>query len=179
MSGINEMVTQQLSGPALQQISQQLGLDPASTERAVTAALPIVLAGMATHASNPAGAADIHSIADRHAIPADMSTPATLFGDPSGGGLLGKIFGARERTVQDGVSNASGLDIGKAASLVAMLAPFVLSAIAHKKQSAGLEPGDVAGSLQQAQQNAQATAQRQQPSIGGILGSVLNQVMDR
>lgn len=179
MSGINEMVTQQLSGPGLQQISQQLGLDPATAEQAVTAALPIVLAGMATHASSPDGAADIHSVADRHAIPADMSTLGSIFGGAGGGGLLGKILGAREQTVQDGVSNASGLDIGKAGALVAMIAPYVLSAIAHKKQTAGLEPGDVAGSLQQAQQNAQATAQRQQPSIGGILGSVLNQVMDR
>jgi hypothetical protein len=178
MSGIDEMVAQQLKGPALQQISQQLGLDPASTQQAVTAALPIVLAGMATHASNPDGAADIHSIADRHAVPADMSTPASLFGG-GGGGLLAKIFGARERTVQDGVSNASGLDIGKAASLVAMIAPYVLSAIAHKKQNADLQPGDLAGTLQQAQQTAQTTAQRQHPSLGGILGSVMNQVMDR
>ena len=161
MSGIDEMVTQQLSGPALQQISQQLGLDPASTQQAVTAALPIVLAGMASHASNPDGAADIHSIADRHAIPADMSSLGSIFSGAGGGGLLGKIFGARERTVQDGVSNASGLDIGKAASLVAMIAPYVLAAIAHKKQNADLQPSDVAGSLQQAQQTAQANARLQ------------------
>jgi hypothetical protein len=178
MSGITDLVQQQLTGGALQQISNQLGLDPAMTQMAVTAALPVVLGGMARHAANPAAAAAIHEEADNHAIPADMTTSGGAASAQSGtGGLLGKIFGANQQAVHDGVSQASGLNVQKAAGLVAMLAPFVLSAISRKKQEDGLEPTQVAGSLAQAQQSAHAEAQRQSPQLGGILGSIMGRVM--
>lgn len=178
MSGITDIVQQQLSGGALQQISDQLGLDPATTQMAVTAALPVVLGAMAKRASNPAAAAEIHQEADNHAVPADMSSIAGMlsaFG--AGGGILSKIFGNNEQTVHNGVSQASGLDLQQAGALVAMLTPLVLSAISRKKQEDGLNPTQVAGSLQQAQQSAHAEAQRQSPQLGGILGSIMNQVM--
>lgn len=180
MSGITDLVQQQLTGGALQQISNQLGLDPAMTQLAVTAALPVVLGGMARHASNPAAAAAIHEEADNHAIPADMTTiGGDLSAQGASGGLLGKIFGANQQTVHDGVSQASGLDMQKAAGLVAMLAPFVLSAISKKKEQDGLDSTEVAGSLAQAQQSAHAEARRQSPQLGGILGSIMGRVMQQ
>ncbi len=164
MNGIMDVVQQQLSGPALQQISNRLGLDPATTQRAVTAALPVVLGGMAKHASNPAAAAAIHQEADNHSTPADMTTIANILsGQGVAGGLLTTILGTHQQTVQNGVSQASGLDLQTAARLVTMIAPFVLSAISNKKQEDGLTPTQVAGTLQQAQQSAQTEAQRQSP----------------
>jgi hypothetical protein len=167
-----DRVQQQLNGGALEQISNQLGLDPAATQRAVTVALPVVLAGMARQASNPTAAAAIDQEAGNFAVPADMTRFA---GIPSGlgGGILSTILGGNQQPVHDGVSQASGLDAQKAARLVAMLAPFVLSALANRRR----DPTQVADSLQRAQQSAQAEAQRQSPHLGGILGSIMNQVM--
>jgi 2-oxoglutarate dehydrogenase E2 component (dihydrolipoamide succinyltransferase) len=53
MSGILDTVQQQLSPDTVNQISQQLGVDPATTQQAITAALPVVLGGMASHADDP------------------------------------------------------------------------------------------------------------------------------
>ena len=178
MSGITDIVQQQLTGGALQQISNELGLDPAATQRAVTAALPVVLGGMAKHASNPTAAAAIHQEADNHSTPADMTTISNILSRPGGaGGLLTTILGANQQTVQNGVSRASGLDLQTAARLVAMIAPIVLAAISNKKQEDGLQPTQVAGTLEHAQQSAQAEAQRQSPQLGGILGTIMSQVM--
>ena len=178
MSGILEILQQQLTGGAVQQISQQLGLDPATTQQAVTAALPVVLGGMAKHASNPSAAAAIHQEADNHSTPADMTTVSNILSGQGGvGGLLGTILGTNQQTVQNGVSQATGLDLQKASRLVAIVAPFVMAAISSKKQQDGLQPTEVAGTLNQAQQSAQAQAQRQSPQLGGILSSVMSQVM--
>ena len=162
MSGILETVQQQLSGGALQQISQQMGLEPATTQRAVTAALPVVLGGMAKHASSPTAAAAIHQEADNHSTPADMTTVISnvLSGQGGAGSILTTILGTNQQTVQNGVSKASGLDLQNAGKLVAIIAPFVLAAISNKKQVDGLQPTQVAGTLQEAQQTAQTQAQR-------------------
>jgi hypothetical protein len=180
MSGIVEIVQQQLTGGVLQQISKELGLDPAATQQAVSAALPVVLGGMAKHASNPEAAAAIHQEADNHSTPADMTGISNILAGQGGAGaLLGAILGSNQQSVQSGVSQTTGLDLQKAGRLVAMLAPFVLAAISNKKQVDGLQPTQVAGTLTQAQQTAQAEAQRQSPQLGGILGSVMSEVMNR
>ena len=174
MSGTMNRVQQQLDSGALEQISNQLGLDPATTQRAVTAALPVVLGGMARQATNPTVAATIDQQASNFAIPADMTSIAGALSGPGGlGGILSNILGTNQQRVDDGVSKASGLDAQKATRLVAMLAPFVLAALANRRR----DPTQVADSLQRAQQSAQAEAQRQSPHLGGILGSIMNQVM--
>lgn len=178
MEDITTTVNEQLTGPALQQISRQLGLDPAQAQQAVTAALPVVLAGMAKHSSSASGAAAIHQEADNHAIPADMTSLSNIFTGGIGG-ILGKILGNNQQTVQDGVSQASGIDVSQAGALISMIAPYVLAAVARAKEQRGLQPADIPGTLQQAQQTAHAQAQRTSPELGGILGSVLNQVMER
>jgi len=46
----------QIAGPALGQISGQIGADPQSTQTAVSAALPLLLGALARNASQPGGA---------------------------------------------------------------------------------------------------------------------------
>ena len=53
---ITDDIFAQLSGPALQQISQQLGTGQAQTAGAVAAALPMILGAMGHNASQPQGA---------------------------------------------------------------------------------------------------------------------------
>ena len=67
-------------------------------------------------------------------------------------------------------ASASGLDPQKAGRLLMILAPIVLAAIAHHKQSTGASSSQVTTDLQREAQ-AQVHAQ---PHLGGILGSILN-----
>ena len=43
MSGLLDLLTQQLSGSVVQQMSKQIGADPASTQKALTVALPLLV----------------------------------------------------------------------------------------------------------------------------------------
>lgn len=176
MSSIFDIVQQQLSGGALQQIAQHAGIDPALAQQAITAAVPMILGGMAQHASNPQNAEVIHSEADKYATRGGvLGNLPSVFTGQGDGGLLGKIVGDRHSDIQDGVAQASGIDKAKAAKVIGVLAPVVLGAIALKKRQDGLSPADVQGSLKQAQQDAQA----QTSSTGTGRGAAMNSNVER
>ena len=56
MSSLTDDIFTQISGGALQQISQQLGTGQAQTAGAIAAALPVILGAMGRNASQPDGA---------------------------------------------------------------------------------------------------------------------------
>lgn len=192
MSGILDTVQQQLGPDTINQVSQQLGVDPATAQQAITAALPVVLGGMASHADDPAGAATIHSEADNHTGLLDGLTnlipggAGGVLGGLAGavgagglGGILGNVLGSRHSQVQDGVTKASGLDSQRSKQLMLILVPIVLAAIAHHKRSANLAPSDVGPTLRNQAQTAQARAEQQSPHLGGLLGGIMNHVMQK
>lgn len=192
MSDIVDTVQQNLTPEVVSQISQQIGVDPATAQQAITAALPVVLGGMASHAEDPAAAAAIHEEADNHAgilgqlgglIPGGaggmLGGLASAIGAGGLGGVLGNVLGQKSPQVQDGVSKASGLDPQRARQLMMILVPIVLAAIAHRKRTTGMAPSEVGPTLQNQARTAQAEAEKQSPHMGGILGSIMSHVMQQ
>ncbi len=209
MSGILDTVQQQLSPDAVNQIAQQLGVDPATAQQAISGALPVVLGGMAGHAQDPAGAAAIHAEADNHAgllgglggLLGDAGSAVSPGAETGGGllggigsmmggmmsgvgggalsGILGSVLGGNHAAVQDGVAQASGLDPQKAKKLMFILVPIVLAAIAHHKRSAGADSSQMGQVLQRDAETAQAQAVQEAPHRGGLLGAIMNQVMQK
>lgn len=68
-----------------------------------------------------------------------------------GGGILGHILGGKRGAVEQGVGKASGLDAAKVGKLLMILAPIVMSALAKRKQQAGLDAEGLARELEQEQ----------------------------
>lgn len=187
MSGIQDLIQSQLTPDKINQISSAIGADPATTQQAVNAAVPMMMGGMAQHAASPAGASAIESAAGQHAGMLDgiggMLGGAGLDGVLGGlggmlggaggsggvGGILGSILGSSHSQVQDGVTQASGLDRQKTAKLLMMLAPIVLAAIAHHKQTTNATATQIGSDLQR-----EAQVHAQHPQFGGILGGILN-----
>ena len=176
-----DTIQQHLGPEQIQQISQHLGIDPATTNNAVQAALPMMVSGMAAHSSQePDGASAIESAVDSH-TPADtlggFGNLAGMLGSSggSGGGLLNSILGRHTATVQNGVQTATGLVSSKTMSLLAMLAPMVMAALAHHKATQSSDSqGGIGSILQQA-----ASAARQNstsPQVGGVLGQILGKM---
>ena len=96
------------------QISQHLGIDPQLAQTAIAAALPMIVAGMASHAAQPDGAVTVDQEADKHIDVANDVGAVLQAGPPvDNTGLLGRIFGQHHATVQQSVLQASGLDADK------------------------------------------------------------------
>lgn len=181
-----DLVQQHLGPAEIQEISQHLGTDPATTSNAIQAALPMIVGGMAHTAQQPGGADAIQSAVDEHGaggIMGALGGLAGMFGGASSGGsnggLLGSILGQHTATVQNGVQTASGLDASKVKSLLAMLAPIVMAALAQHaatQQTSG-NTGGATGGLGSILKQAAAAAQGGSSSqTGGVLGQILGKL---
>lgn len=167
----------QLGQSGVDQISRQLGVNPGLAQAAISAALPMIVAGMAKHASQPDGATAIQEAAQTHQDVPDNIDSVLQAGPPvdaGGGGLLGRILGQHHATVQDGVERATGLDNEKSRKLLMMLSPIVLGMLARKHFGAEQQTSttQINTTLQQEAQAAQQQVQRQSPHVGGILGQI-------
>ncbi len=169
---IQELLSQQLGGQALQQISQQIGADEQTTSNAVSAALPMLLGGMARNAQSAEGASSLLGALDRDHDGSVLDDVAGFLGQGGGGageGILGHIFGSNRPNVEAGISQASGLDLSQVVRLLPLLAPIVMGALGKTQRAQGLDAGALAGLLGQESQQAMSSS----PLLG-----MLSQVLD-
>ncbi len=175
--GLLDNAQQFLGDNEVGQISQQLGIDPKVARTAIAVALPAILAGLARHASSSAGADAIKQAATAHQGVTDNVGSVLQAGPPAdvgtSGGILSRVFGQHQDTVQQGVQQASGLESEKTRRLLMMLSPIVLGVLARRQfgnqNVSQVDSGQLAGALQQEAQSAQ----RQSPQVGGLLGKIL------
>ncbi|MEG2804762.1 DUF937 domain-containing protein [Stenotrophomonas sp.] len=164
-------------GQGLQQVSQQLGIDPQQASGAVGAALPLLLGAMGRNAQQPQGAEALLGALQRDHAPAAAGgfDLGGLLGSVLGGGggsnatngagILGHVFGGNSDRAAQGLSQATGLDSSKTSQLLAILAPIVMSYLAQRFAGGG-NPAQLSQALGQ---EAQAAGN------GGLLTSVLDQ----
>ena len=173
MSTIFDSVMQQLGGQNLSALSQQIGADEATTQKAVQAALPMLLGGMARNTQNPAGAQSLSNALNDHRDGSALSNLGGLINNPQsgpGGGILGHIFGGRRETVEQGVGQATGLNGQQIGKLLMVLAPIVMAVLARRhapQPGAAPAPEQLAPELQR---ETEAAAERAPGGLGGLLG---------
>ena len=128
---------------AARQLSQQLGTDEAATGKAISAALPALVAGLSRTAAQGDGAASLTSMLDRNgdgSIVDDMLGSLVGGGASSGAGdILGDLLGGGRSQVESQIGRSTGLDSGSVARILAALAPLVLGALARAQQTEQLD----------------------------------------
>jgi hypothetical protein len=182
MSGLLDGLLGQMAGPALAQVSKQLGADDATTKNAIGAALPVLMGALAKNASNADGAAALaNALQKKHDgsildnLTGVLGTAAT---GAAGASILKHVLGDKQSVAANGVAKASGLDPAKAGALLSILAPVVMGALGKAQRSGGLDAGGLAAMLGQEKQ-------RMSPAAGGLLslldrdgdGSVVDDVL--
>ena len=180
MSMIEDILSQ-MQGAPVQQVANQLGVDPAQAQQAIGAALPMIVGALGQNASQPGGADVLAGVLGaNHGDAAggglggllgsvlgsvsgqQATTPAT-----DGGGILGHIFGGQEQQASNQVGQATGLGSDQAQMLMKILAPIVMAYLAKRMFSHpdGNNANSVSDVLQQEQSHVD--------SGGGLLGQVL------
>ena len=161
------MLMQQLGGDAIGQISKQLGADQGATQKAITAALPMLVGAMSRNASKGQGASALANALDRDH---DGGILDNLMGYLGGAtatqddGILKHVFGQKRGMVESILGQASGLNAGASGNLLNILAPIVMGALGKTKRSNNLDSGGLASMLD----GATKQAQQQNPALGGF-----------
>jgi hypothetical protein len=172
-----ELLQQQVGGQAVDQISQRLGADRGTTSNAIDAALPLLLSAVAREASNPDQAQSLErAVSQDHdgSILNDVPGFINRAESGPGAGILSHVLGGRQQAVQNGLSRATGLDTGKTAQLLMMLAPLVMGALGKAKQERKLDAGGLSTLLS----GEHEQLKQQAPGVMGALGRLLDQNQD-
>lgn len=113
----------------------------------------------------------------------DKDHDGSILNDPSqavarqqeGGSILDHIFGGEKSTVENQLSQNTGISMDKIGPILAMLAPIIMGYIGKEKKSSGVTSGGGLGDLLGGiLGNAQSQAQSQGSNpLNDILGSVL------
>ncbi len=180
------LLSQLQNGPALQQISQQLGMDSGQASQAISAALPLLMGGLANNASQPQGAQSLLNALQRDHLGSgggaggpdlggllgqvlgslggnSAPTPAT-----NGAGILGHVFGAQTPQAANLLGQKTGLDSSTALKVLAVAGPIVMSLLANKFGPQG-----------DANQLSQALGEENRQTGGGGIGDLLGGVLDQ
>jgi hypothetical protein len=148
MGSLLDTLSGHLDDQSLSRLSGALGADQGATSKALAAAVPLLLAGLARNASQPDGAQRLHdALARDHDGSALDHPPATP--TPDGDAILGHILGDRRAAAERGIAGASGLDVAKVGPLLSMLAPVVMGALGRARSQGGLSPGQLSDTLNQ------------------------------
>ncbi len=186
MPSIMDLLSQQLGNNAISDLSRQLGTDKAHTEKAMTAALPVLMGALARNASKPEGAEALSRALDRDHDGSVLDNLSGFLNQPdekAGNGILKHVLGAKRAPVEAGVSKASGLDANAVAKMMTMLAPLVMGTLGRAKRQQGLDPNALAQALGSERQQIE----QRSPGLGGLAslldadgdGQVLDDVLGK
>ncbi|MDT0630570.1 DUF937 domain-containing protein [Rubrivirga sp. S365] len=178
MNGLLDLLAQNIGGPQIDQIAQRIGADRQQTQTAIGAALPALLTGLNRNTNAAGGAQNLaHALENDHDGSLLDNLGGFLSGQMSGrqangGGILGHVLGGERPQVEQGVAQASGLDMGQISKLLPLLAPIVMAALGRQKRQGGLDGGALSSML-----GHEATRARQ-AAPSGVLGA-LSGFLDR
>ena len=169
----------QLSGSAVGQIAEQLGVDEGTAQNGIQAALPILLGALAHNAQNEDGAQSLDTaLASDHdgSILDNLSGAISGHQEGPGAAILGHILGGQTNQI----SNVVGQSLGGAngGALLQILAPIVMGYLGQQKQQQGLDVMGLAGMLLGGGGSQQQQAQPAASGLMGMVGNLLDQNHD-
>ncbi len=173
---LQNILNEQLGNDTVSQMSQTLGADEGAVGNAIQAALPMLIGALARNSADDQGANSLHSaLSNDHdgSILGDLLGVITGGGTNSSTGILGHIFGGKQSTVEQGISQTSGLDAATVGKLLMMLAPIVMGVLGRTQREQGLDPQGVSGLL-----NEERQAQESNSPLIGMLGQLLDRNHD-
>ncbi len=148
MSNILDLVQSQLSGPVLEQLAKQIGGGTAETQTAIQSAIPAMLQAMTKNTASKEGASALVNALDKDhdgSILNDLLGFVTSGNDTNGGSaILNHLFGTKKSTVENAISQNSGLNSNATSNLMTQLAPIVMGFLGQQKQKGGLDVGSIA-----------------------------------
>ncbi|MFI6870420.1 DUF937 domain-containing protein [Nocardia sp. NPDC050406] len=170
-----------LSQVPVSQIATKLGVDEATANTAIKAAIPVLLGGLQAKASNPEAAAAIEGeIAKQPDDLLDGGVDIEQVDVAGGHQIVDQTFGTEKNTVINALGDVGGAGNDLMGKLMPMLAPIVLAYLGKKvmggtgtgtaAQSGAGGLGDILGSLLGGATGGSGNASG---GLGGVLGDAL------
>ncbi len=171
MAGLLDLLTGTQAAPAKQQLGQQFGLSDDLTQKAMSALIPALAAGLKSNASKPGGVEALLGALNKGNHSQYIDEPSLLGRTETrddGNSILGHLLGSKDmsRSVASHASQKTGLDSGLLKQMLPLVATMVMGSLSKRSE----EPDTLsalAGMLGGGQ------SQQQSSGLGGLLGGLL------
>ena len=181
-----EEIQRQLTPKTVSQLGEKTGGNPSQMSQILSAALPLLLGALANNAARPGGAAALSQAIERdghgkqdadQVLEQQLAAPSR-----ESDKMVDHMLGSRRQPIEQALAAKTGMSPGTISQILQTLGPLVLSAVGKQKQEQKMDPGALAGYLNQQKQSAK----NQSGDLGGFLfdmldanddGSVVDDVM--
>ena len=165
MSGIFDLIKSSIGDQAIEQVTQQVGGNKEATQRAVAAAIPMLLAALQKNSKTTRGAESLAQALEKDHNGGILGHLGAVLGQSQnqfmGEKILGHVLGNNQQNVSNQLGKATGLGAADVTKILASLAPVVMGAVGQAKRENNL---GVSG-LQDLLKQERKTIKKQQPNI--------------
>lgn len=165
MSGIFDLIKNSLGHREVEQVSRDVGANQDTTQRAIAAAIPLLLSALQKNAKSKSGAESLANALERDHDGGILGNLGSMLGQQQtqsmGEKILGHVLGGNKDNVSRQLGKATGLGGADVTKILANLAPVVLGAVGKAKRENNL---DVSG-LQDMLSRERKTIKKQQPNL--------------
>ena len=159
MAGILDLLSGPMGKTLIDGASKQFGLGENTTQKAMSAAMPLILGAMKNNASTPEGASGLlGALMGKHDGSILDKLGSVMGGDnvdddvlQDGEGILGHVFGGKQENVAAAVSKSSGIDMSSAMNILKVAGPFLMGALGKQARTQGVADqgglGDLLGGM--------------------------------
>lgn len=170
-----DLITGNTGNQVAEQAENKFGISKGQIIALLAVAAPLIISYLKNKSQDANEAEALNNALDKDHDGSILNNPTSAVErEAEGGSILDHIFGGQKATVENQLSQNTGISMDKIGPILAMLAPVIMGYIGQQKQANGVNAGGLGdllgGILGGAQQQAQA-----QPSnpLNDILGSVL------
>ncbi|MFM9989064.1 DUF937 domain-containing protein [Flavobacterium sp.] len=187
MAGLMDLLNSDLGKQIISGVSEKVGTTESETSSVLSSVLPSLVGGMMNNASTPEGQSGLLGaiLGGKHDGSILDNLSGFLGGDDhsDGANILGHVLGGNQETVQNQVSQNTGVSSNKIAMIMKIAAPILMGYLAKQAQGSGLNNSgtttnggglvDILGGL------LGGGAQQQTPTSSSMGGSILTSMLDQ
>ncbi|WP_262149320.1 DUF937 domain-containing protein [Chryseobacterium foetidum] len=169
-----DLLTGNTGNQVAEQAENKFGVSKTQILALLAVAAPLVISYLRNKSQDAKEAESLNNALDKDhdgSILDDVSQADARQGE--GGSILSHIFGNDKNTVENNLSQNTGISMDKIGPILAMLAPVIMGYIGKEKQQNNVGAGGLGDLLGGILGNAQNQSQASSDPLSNILGSVL------
>jgi hypothetical protein len=142
MASMVEMLMDMLSGDTLDKMSKQVGIPKGKTQQALPDIMAVLTGALAKNSSKKQGAKELSNALTRDHDGSILNNILDYIGNyqsGEGNGILGHLLADDRPTVEQGLSQKTGIDIGTIGNLLTMAAPLIMGMLGKTQKQQDLD----------------------------------------
>lgn len=169
-----DLITGNTGNQVAEQAENKFGISKGQIIALLAVAAPLIISYLRNKSQDANEAEALNNALDKDHDGSILNNPTSAVErEAEGNSILDHIFGGEKATVENQLSQNTGISMDKIGPILAMLAPIIMGYIGQQKQANGVNAGGLGDLLGGILGDTQQQTQQSNDPLSSILGSVL------